>query len=251
MSDTNADFQQELSLWEAASQSSDPKLTIQYLEKYPSGSYSQLAEARLDTLLAKRGEKRVEIKSSPNNPFSAGSASGVMKYSIGDSYSYVKKDLLTEIKVNSTTERVTKVSDSEITMNDGRKVIDLMGNELISPNEHYLTPAQFFAVEYQLGKKWVTRFGWRKSDGVDSNLEMEFKVTGREKIKTPAGEFNAFVVEGWGYVEGGNKFEMKYWIDPDNCNRPIWFDRVSKNKRRGHIISAQRNELVSFKQAKS
>ena len=106
------DFKQELALWESASKSSNPNLTIKYLEKYPSGVYSELAEARLDVLLAKVGENKIKAKDSADNPFSKGTISGVMRYSIGATYSFVRKDLLTEIQNNAYIEKVTKVTEN-------------------------------------------------------------------------------------------------------------------------------------------
>jgi hypothetical protein len=245
------DFNQELALWDSASKSGNPSLTIKYLEKYPSGICSELAEARLDELMAKAGEKKIQVKGLAGNPFSKGTVSGVMKYSIGATYSFIRKDFFTQIQNNAFIEKVTKVSDNEITFNNGWRVIDSMGNDLVSPNERFLTPAQFFPIQYSLGHKWITRYEWKKGDGINSRVEMEFKVIDREKIETPAGKFNAFVVEGMGYVVGGSKFEIKYWLDPEICNRPIWFDRISKNRKQGRITSANRDELVLFQQARS
>ena len=244
-------FKEQLSLWEKASSSGDPKFTIAYLDAFPTGFYSQLAEVRLDQLLAAQGEKKLVIPSSANNPFTKGMVSGVMEYSVGDAYSYSRKDSLTGIEENAFTQKVTKVTDSEIAFNNGRQVIDIMGNDLISPNERFLSPAQFYPAEYVLGNKWITRYAWKKGDGVDSSVEMEFKIIGREKMETPAGRFNAFVIDGMGYVLGGSKFEMRYWIDPETCNRPIWFDRVSKNRKQGKVRMSTRDELVSFQQKKS
>jgi hypothetical protein len=244
-------FNQELALWESASKSSNPNLTIKYLEKYPSGVYSELAEARLDNLMVKAGEKKIQVKDSADNPFSKGTISGVMKYSLGATYSFARKDLFTGIQSGNFIEKVTKVSDNEVTFNNGWRVIDSMGNDLVSPNERFLTPAQFFPIQYSLGHKWITRYEWKKSDGVDSRVEMEFKVIDREKIETPAGTFNAFVIDGMGYVVGGSKFEIKYWLDPETCNRPIRFDRTSKNRRQGKIISATRDELILFQQTRA
>ena len=244
-------FNEELAQWEPASKSINPNLTIKYLEKYPSGIYSELAEARLDELLAKGGEKKIQVKSSVDNPFSKGAVSGVMKYSMGATYSYVKKDILTQIQNDAYVERVTKVSENEITFNDGWRVIDSMGNDLKSPNERFLTPAQYFPIQYSLGHKWITRYEWKRGDGVDSMVEMEFKLIDREKIETPAGKFNAFVIDGMGYVVGGSKFEIKYWLDPETCNRPIRFDRISKNRKQGKITSANRHELILFQQARA
>lgn len=241
-------FQQELSIWDTASKNDDPNLTIQYLIRYPSGFFCELAEVRLDQLLAKRGERKLIIQNSSENPFSKGTVSGAMKYSVGNTYSFVTKDFFTGIEVAAFIEKVTKVSDNEIVFNDGWRVIDSMGNDIVSPNERFLSPAQYFPASYAIGNKWVTRYGWRKSNGVASSIEMEFKVTNREKIETSAGKFNAFVVEGTGFVVRGNRQDLKYWIDPESCNRPIWFDRITKHTKKGEIKMSIRSELVLFQQ---
>ena len=57
MADSSDQLNEQLALWEKAAASIDPQLTINYLEKYPSGFYAELAEAHLNILLAKKVKK--------------------------------------------------------------------------------------------------------------------------------------------------------------------------------------------------
>ena len=109
---TERQFNEQLALWDQALGSSNPGLTEKYLYHHPSGIFSELAELRLDQLLAKQGERKVTPINSSDNPYSKGTVSGVMNYSIGATYSYVKKDIFTQIQNDAYIEKVTKVSDN-------------------------------------------------------------------------------------------------------------------------------------------
>jgi hypothetical protein len=243
-------FKEELALWEKAAADSSPKLVEDYLQRFPTGSFSQLAQVRLDQLLANKGEKKVQLIGSIDNPFSKGSASVVGAYSMGDSYSFEVKDLLTEVLKTSYKDVVTEITDQKIIFNNGERIIDVLGNELKSKSSRFLTPAQFHPVEYGVGNKWTTRYGWVLGNGRESEIEMDFVVKGRNVFKSNLGAFNAFEVIGTGYAIGGSRFEMKYFIDPNRCAQPLIFEIISKNRigRRGFN---DKIELVSFAQKKS
>ncbi len=240
-------FKEESALWDEASKSPNVKLTEQYIRTYPNGSFSELAQARLDLLLKMQGQKKVVIINSAANPFTKGSASGVGRYAIGDRYNFIVKDYISGVKLRDLNEQVTQVSDSQIVFDNGSRIIDLMGNEIKSVQPRYLSPVQLHSAEYSLGKEWNTRFGIMKSDNAPSVVELNFKVTGREMITTPAGSFNAFVVNGMGYIESGGKLEIQYWIDPDKCNRPLRFSFINSNRRFGRFSAdTETIELVAF-----
>ena len=239
-------FSEESALWVEASKSNDLKLVEQFIRTYPNGSFSELAQARLDQLLKQQGEKRVEIVSSANNPYTRGSASGIGRYMIGDRYDFRVTDIISGIKVRDLNEKVSQVSDSEIVFNDGDRIIDLMGNELKSPQPRYLSPAQQYCTEYSVGREWSSKYGWKMSGGKPSIAELKFRVIGREMITTPAGTFNAFVVSANGYIVNGGKLEIKYWIDPEKCNRPVRYEFL--NRKRNGMISrdSETTELIAF-----
>ncbi|SMC32782.1 caspase family protein [Polynucleobacter kasalickyi] len=242
-------FKEELALWEKAAVDPSPKLVEEYIRKYPNGDFSQLAQVRLDQLLAKGGEKKVQVISSVNNPFSKGSASVVDSYTLGDSYSFEVKDLLTKVIQNSFTDVVSEISDDKIIFNQGERIIDLLGNELKSRNIRFLSPAQFYPEIFEVGKKWTTRFKWLMDNGQPTDIVTDFIIKKRFEYQSKLGVFNAFEVEGWGYTTQGGRLLMKYLVDPDKCAQPLVFDRIMRGFN-GQVLGAANRELVAFSQQK-
>lgn len=59
--EAEAQFEEELALWEQIKAARDPRPLEDFLRRYPSGKFSELAQFRLDRILADLGEKRVQI----------------------------------------------------------------------------------------------------------------------------------------------------------------------------------------------
>ncbi len=240
------DFKQELALWESASKNNNPALTIQYLEKYPSGYFNQLAEARLDELLAKAGEKKVQIKGGVENPFSKGTVSGIGKYFIGDTYTFEIAKRFEDPK--RYTDIVTSLAGDQVIFNNGERAFDLLGNETKAPHPRFLNPIQFYPVEYAVGNKWTTQFGWVNGFGVNDLCNIEFVIKTRETRNLELGVFNAFFVEARGIVVSTNGvIEINYWIDPEKCYRPIEYFFQSKT-RGGRVGESETIVLKSYKE---
>ncbi len=210
--------------------------------------YSELAQGRLDKLLAGAGEKKVQTVSSAANPFSKGSASGTGKYAVGDSFTYSEREAASGAVLRTFTELVTAVSEFSTTFDNGSKVIDLTGNETKSPVPRFLSPAQFYPAEYVVGQKWKTRFGWLAGTGRNSEMELDFQVMERKPVTLPAGSFNAFFVVAKGYVLGGGLWRVAYQIDPDKCARPIAFEMIGRGRGGTYDAASYRIELAGFKQ---
>lgn len=245
-------FAEEQSVWNQAENASSVQPLEAYLRKYPNGNFSQLAQARLDKMLAAQGEKKAQIISSEKNPFSKGAANGVGNYSVGDRFDFVVKDMFTEIVEDQFSETVTAVNIGTTEFDHGKRILDLLGNDIWSSRKRMFFPqAQLFPAEYLLNKKWQTRSVWRARDGVVKDLEVELKVVGRERYKTPFGEFYPFVVEGVGYVTGGGKYTFDYKIDPDACPRPLVFDMTVTNQWSNRVGLRLRVELTEFSQQKN
>ena len=247
--EAGAKLQEERALWDGAAGSPDPKLTEAYLSRYPNGIYSELAQARLDKLLAAQGEKKLEVVSSTANPFSKGSAKGVGSYSIGDRFSYAEKDPISGVVQKTFTEVVTSADEFSTSFDGGKRILDLLGNEIKSPITRFLTPAQFYPAEYVVGQKWITKFQWLKGDGIPSFMELGFRVVERRNVAVSAGTFNAFVVEGSGQVVGGGAWRVSYLIDPDKCSRPIVMEMIGKGRIGGRYDPlSHKMELLEFRQ---
>ena len=245
----------ELALWEKAQQSPTAAATEDYLKQYPSGSYSELAQARLDVLLAKAGEKKLAMQSSVNNPFTKGSASGLTRYTVGDQFTYVEKDMFTGIVQKTYTEIVTSVTETQTIFDSGAKVIDVLGNEEKSTDDAFLSIAQFYPNSYELGKAWQTKFllllpaKWAGTTYLPNRkawIGMDLKIVARELMTTRAGTFNAFKIVGNGFTDNrGKPINVRYWIDPEKCSCPLLYEWDEKGGAR-NIFTVK--ELIGFQQ---
>ena len=66
----------------------------------------------------------------------------------------------------------------------------------------------------------------------------------------PAGEFDAFKVEGQGSMTLGARLTFNYWIAPDKVRRVLATEFVSQGLKTGTLITNERYELVSYRQLK-
>ncbi len=258
---------------------------IEYLRKFPNGRFSEIAQARLNRLLTTQ-----KIRQSPDapkpkedaasgepadlaegeafvpaetlaavsyNPYSAGRFPLGRKYTVGDSYKLRNSDLLTGVVENTFRNRVTRVDEDNdrVELNHGKLVFDLMGNTIENRDNTGDVPQQLFPAELQVGKRWTSlnnvvlkkgRFA-----GQTKRVEMEVRIQAREKIRVPAGEFNAFRIEasGWSVGESNaTKIEVKLWVVP-GINVFVRRERI---KRRGNrLIESGLTELVAIRQAAS
>jgi len=220
-----------------------------YLRRYPSGHFSELAQLRLDRLLAQLGEKRVQVVSSPDNPFSKGTVLANLGYRVGDRYQYRTTDLLTKVQGPHRVATVTAVTENEVTYNDGKLVTDLLGNLIKRPDGATFGPMQYFATEYSVGRKWATRYSIVMANGIPDIVEIDFKVVTRESVTVPAGTFDCFRVEGEGWRLGANgvppqSIKSTYWIAPDKVARFIAMETWWRVRSR--ITRSDRDELVQF-----
>ena len=211
------------------------KLIEDYLQRYPSGHFSELAAVQLDRILAEQGEQKVKAVSAAENPFTLGTGVIDLNYRVGDRYAYRRTDLLTRVVEGTNVNRVTDITANRVIYNNGAFVTDLLGNSLKAPNGATFAASQVFIAEYSLGKKWTTRFDAVLPNGSKDTYEIELRVVGRETITVPAGSFDCYRVEGTGWILlKGVKLEIKYWVAPDKVNRFIAQEWVGgKNGRFG------------------
>ena len=250
-------FDQELALWENIKGSTDPAPLEDYLRRFPSGKFSELAQFRLDRVLAQQGEKavRVETDRTAANPYSKGTARANPDFALGDSYVYRKIDLQKQAEVSRTTTTITEITDEEVIFNKGTLVRDPMGNVLKNRRGEFADSqgggAQFYVSEYSIGKKWTARYRRKAPDGIESSTEIDFKVVAKEKITVPAGEFEAFKVVGKGYSTRGATLDYVYWIAPDKVRRVLAYEDTTRGEKSGRIVWSERFELVSFRELRA
>jgi len=241
-------YEAQLAIWEKLQETNELPLIENFLRLYPSGPFSELAQLRLDQLLARQGEKRIEIVNAGANPYTRGTARADTAFKVGDVYRFRVLDLYTKIETRQLNQRVTQITDTEVIYSDGRLVTDLLGNVTREPNGRRILGQQNFPLEYAVGRKWTTRYKVVLPDGSESDNEVDYKVVGKEKITVPAGTFECFRVEGYGGVYGRQvRLRFFSWMAPDKCRRPI-VRELFRQRGPNRIIQSDRSELVDFKQ---
>jgi hypothetical protein len=217
-----------------------------YLRRYPSGNFAELAQTRLDRLLARRGEKRI-VPVSPPTPLSQGIVLPDPNWRVGDWYELRITDGLTR-RVREGRRTVTAVSDLQVAFNDGILILDPIGNAIRGDDGKGFVDNQHFPNEYVVGKRWTTRYGVTTPQGNDT-ITLSYVIKAREKITVPAGTFDAFRGEGTGWAGRGGTREFRWWAAPDKVRRFIkheqfWRDPGNRTLR-DHVY-----ELVAFKETR-
>jgi hypothetical protein len=247
--EARARFEKELAEYEGIQDATEPAPLVDYLKRYPSGRFAELVQLRLDQVLAREGEKRVKIVQAPDNPYTKGSARVDTAWKLGDTYTYRLLDLYTGVEQETRTLRVTKITDTKVIYNDGKRVSDLLGNPLrirrvrISGNQNI--PAEF-----ELGKRWTTRWITDRPNGREES-DFDLRVTARETITVPAGSFDCFKVEFEGLAygpKGAVEMEGRYWMAPDRVRQMVAQEILRKKSKNGKVLKGQRRELVSYRQ---
>jgi hypothetical protein len=240
-------FTAEAALWDRAKASQEPGPYEDYMRRYPSGRFTELAQLQLDRILARQGEKKVEIAKQEGNPFTKGTVAINTNCRIGDTYVGNVLDLHTRVRQTTFTHVIERISDTEVFFNTGL-ILDLMGNARRFPDGSRFTDFQNVPVEFAVGKHWTTRYRSTGPTGNSVTSDVDFRIVGRESVTVPAGTFNAFRIEGQGYSTGGAALKHTLWYDPERV-RLVSIAREFLSRSPRGIGAAVRTELVSFKQA--
>jgi hypothetical protein len=244
---------EELAAWDRAREAKDLKLIEAFLQRYPGGNFSELAQLALDRALAENGEKKIEAASTLGNPYTKGSARTDIDYKVGDSYTYRVVDANTGAERRKLTDTVTQITDSEVITDSGR-VTDLLGNLLRHRDGRRLTTNQTYPLEFSVGKRWNSGWFVTSAAGVRFRNESEFRIASRERLTVPAGIFDAFRLEQRGVVTGGPMGPIEviatYWLDPARLRSYAAYTDIRKWDRWQNSTGvAERYELVSFNQS--
>ena len=236
LSETERDkqFEEELALWEKIKSMTAPGPLEDFLRRFPSGPFSELAQLQLDLVLAKQGEKKVQVVAAAGNPYTQGFIPADTNFKVGDGYGYVVMERETRAELRRFDSVVTQINENEVVFGNGSLILDRLGNTVKVPSGIRYTPRQDSPTEYAIGKKWTTRFGVIKLSGRTDESEYDFRITRRERITVPAGSFDCFVIEGDGYTIGpSGKTTLKFrrWMAPDKVRRPIASEQYKNFER--------------------
>lgn len=242
-------YEEELAIWERIKTASDPAPFEDYLRRYPSGLFSEIAQLRLDQVLAQRGERKIQIASSAQNPYSKGTARVDTQLKLGDRFSYRHVNLETNQEIRKYTLVVSEITDTQVIYNNGILITDLIGNPVKLGDGTRYTDAQHHIAEYSLGKRWTARHRLTRGNGSTYDSEIEYRVVAKETITLPAGTFEAFRVEGVGWSQG-EKFGVNvynlFWISPEV--RRYLAHETRQRFANGKLVKHERYELTGYAQ---
>ena len=242
-------FEEELAVWERIKAANEPAPLEDYLKRYPSGLFSEVAQLRFDQVLARGGERRIELVSSSKNPYSKGTLHIDTRVKVGDRYRYREFDADSRQEIRQYTLVVSKITDTEVIYGTGQFVTDLIGNWIKLSEGRVFTGAQYFIPDYSLGKRWTSRHRVTAPSGDTYDTTYDFKVVARESKTVPAGTFDAFRIEGngWTYGRVGTiQLRSRYWVTAE-ARRYIeayfW-----QQHTRGKVLENKIMQLMAFNQ---
>lgn len=121
---------------------------------------------------------------------------------VGDRWKSETRDSRTGVKQYDSIRTVTSVTASQIegTDNAGKFVATADMNLMETPSYVLTGDVKFLVFPLEIGKKWDFKHKFaRKSGSLVARWHSEAQVTAYEKVKVPAGEFEAFKIEYKGF----------------------------------------------------
>ncbi|MBL8420510.1 MAG: caspase family protein [Dechloromonas sp.] len=242
-------YEEQLVIWERIKATNDPAVLEDFLRRYPSGLFSEIAQLRLDQVLSERGERKIQIASSAQNPYSKGTAQVDTRLKPGDRFSYQHLNLETNQEIRKYTLVVSEITENRVVYNNGILITDLMGNPVKLSDGTRYTDAQHHIAEYSLGKRWTARHRLVKPNGSTYDSEIDYRVVAKERITVPAGTFDAFRIEGVGWSQsdkyGVNVYNL-FWISPEV--RRYVAHETRQRFANGKLVKHERYELTGYAQ---
>ncbi|MEO7743828.1 MAG: caspase family protein [Usitatibacter sp.] len=249
-------FQEESEAFAKARDAKASPPLVDFLGRYPSGAYSELAQARLERVLAAEGEKPVEPAVAVGNPYTAGTKRADTAFTVGDAYAYRIADRLADT-TRQARFTVTSITETEVHFNNGRMILDPLGNTILQPNGWRFTARQDQPLEYSVGKRWTTRFRGVHGGVDQGEIILDFRIVAREGVTVPAGTFECFRIEARRLDEDllrrPQRIEKRvtFWMAPDRVRLLVAREEESWVGPAGTVTKSvsERRELTSFKQS--
>ncbi|MEO7392264.1 MAG: caspase family protein [Ramlibacter sp.] len=223
-----------------------------FLNLYPSGLFSEHAQIQLDRL------SKTHVSAQPDKSGFVATSGDAQRFRVGDSFTYAGKDLYG--KEHRRRLRVTAVGADALEINRGAAVWDLQGN-LIKDSAGERSPARITVpAELKLGKRWDTAYEITLPTGGKNQVTYSYRVVALEKIRVPAGEFDALRIEGVGWDLAGTqsnaalgpmptRIEHVYWLDSRSLMLLKEFRQTRATSHKGGPPTGYAEELQSFARA--
>ena len=160
---------------------------------------------------------------------------------IGDYWKYEQNDKRTGIKEAEFNRKITSVGPSEIegTENDAKLLLTPELNTIESSTFTVTGEAKILSFPLEIGKKWDSKYSFiTKPSAMKVRWQFEAFISSLDKIRVPAGEFEAFRIDYKGYwnndTTGRNgRIKMTIWYSPvaRSVIRSEYEDGYSSNYR--------------------
>lgn len=212
-------YNAEKAEWDRIKASANATDFFNFLQRYPSGFVSEIAQFRADQL-----QKPLLVAQARPDAVVA-LASGTNRYALGDQYTLITTDLLTK---NSTRElqRVALATNDRVEVNGGATVYNQMGGLIKDDSGEKDPPIQMVPADISLDKKWRSVFQNRIYNYA-ATVTVNFKTLALEDLEIPGAKLKTYKVEmeGSAFINGlRGRFHGHLWIEPTTM-RLVRYDR--------------------------
>jgi uncharacterized caspase-like protein len=216
----------------------------------------------LATLATAPGPGRL-VKPADSTKVNAGQSSNSAGFVVGDRWRYQKVDKFKQEVVDNWVRNIEAFnSDGSIKLNDGRiqwtadgGISSIVGGD--GSRTSYSPSYKWLPSSLKVGHNEPIKYAmtWRRADGVNGAEEHEgkVKVLAQERVKVPAGEFDAWKIEVSMWVNGKNLSSSTNYVN--QINEVLWYvpalrnfvaSEYEKRGQNGNVQSYDRHELTSF-----
>ena len=231
-------YEAEKVAWDRIKSSQTAADFFAFLQRYPNGFISEMAQFRADQLqrpLLVAPRRRAGISTR---------ASGTNRYALGDQFTLLTTDLLTGIE-RSDVQRVTFADDNRVEINGGVTVYDQMGALVRDDSGIKDPPIMMVPADISLGKRWRATFVNRIA-GFDARVSLDFKTVALEDLDIPGARIKTYKVDVDGFVHlggMGGHFTGTLWIEPTTM-RLVRYDRMLRGGNR--IVDSSSQVVVDY-----
>ncbi len=203
-----AEFDAEKSEWDRIKDSTRVEDFYAFLQRYPNGRISELAQFRLDQLSQPQLQAMQTVTMLP---------AGVDRFRVGDSWAVEHTDRLAGNSVSRRRGEVTAIEAGRVMINGGRAIFNQMGGVALNQFGAKDPAVVAAPADLQLGKRWRSAFTNTPAGGPAARNFYDHRVVALEDVAVPAGRFRAFRIESDGESispRGALRMHTVLWVDP-------------------------------------
>ena len=169
--------------------------------------------------------------------------SGVNRYALGDQYTLVTTDLLTQVSRREP-QKVTLATDTRVEINDGASVYNQLGGLLRDNSGDKDPPLLLVPTDIAPGKKWISAFQ-NSVAGFNIQGAVDFRTVAFEDVTIQGETMKAYRVTMEGLL-GRLMLTGTVWIEPKSMRMVRW-DRVLRAGPT--VLEAARIEVTEYRAA--